>query len=111
MDYIKFALQACFGRSLRVIKPFEHIHRRLIAKRQARAAVPDDVARDLIEQRRAYVQQISLRSNAEEKQPTAFDYVTEFGSSFYVSYTEPLAALRKLNPLVQQSSSNKEIQC
>ena len=105
LDFIKFALQASFSRSLHAVKPFEHIHRRLIASRQARTIVPDGVAQDLIRERRVYMQQASLRQESVEEKPGALDKVAEFGSSFYSSYTDPLSALRKLNPLLRRTST------
>lgn len=105
LDFIKFVLQASFNRSLHAVKPFEHIHRRLIASRQARAVVPEGVAQDLIKERRVYMQQASLRQESVEEKPGVIDHVAEFGSSFYSSYTDPLSALRKLNPLLRRIST------
>ncbi|CAF3567521.1 unnamed protein product [Rotaria sordida] len=104
LDYIKFSLQAIFSRSLHVIKPFEHIHRRLIASKQAKATVlPLEIIQKTIDERREQLRQLSQREVREVK-PTTFDQFTQTGSSFYSPYTDTLSALRKRDPLLRSIS-------
>ncbi|CAF3588766.1 unnamed protein product [Rotaria sordida] len=104
LDYIKFSLQAIFSRSLHVIKPFEHIHRRLIASKQAKATViPLEIIQKTIDERREQLRQLSQREVREVK-PTTFDQLTQTGSSLYSPYTDTLSALRKRDPLLRSIS-------
>jgi len=111
LDFIKFALQAVFHRSLHAVKPFEHLHRRIIASKQAKGTVvPLEVAERYAIDRREYLKQISqheqpLEPKAPSCLPSTIDQVTQTGSSFYAPYTDTLAALRTHNPLLRSMSS------
>jgi hypothetical protein len=60
LDFIKFALQAAFDRSVRTVRPFEHIHRRLIALKQAKTSVqPSNVVDQIIDDRREHSGRLS----------------------------------------------------
>ena len=107
IDFIKFGLQAAFHRSIHTIKPFEHIHRRLIASKQAKATVvPLDVAERAASIRREYSRQGSQKEGAVAAAPqTRLDQIAETGSSFYSPYTATLSALRIHNPLLKPAAS------
>ncbi len=110
LDYIKFVLQAAFHRSVHAVKPFEHIHRRLIASRQAKATVvPLELAEKIVGDRRDALRILAQQERPlEPKQvtclPRTLDEVTQTGSSFYSPYTETLSVLRKHNPLLRSVS-------
>ncbi|CAF4876145.1 unnamed protein product [Rotaria sp. Silwood1] len=105
LDYIKFGLQAVFSRSLHAVKPFEHIHRRIIASKHAKATViPLEIIQKIIDDRREQLRQLSQREEVHEVKPTAFDQFTQIGSSFYSPYTDTLSVLRKQNPLLRSIS-------
>ncbi len=110
LDFIKFGLQAVFHRSLKTIKPFEHIHRRLIAAKQTKGTVvPLEVADKDAGDRRERSKRLS-----QQKQPleikqatrisTKLDEFTQTGSSFYAPYTDTLSILRIQNPLLKPVS-------
>jgi len=111
LDFIKFGLQAVFHRSLHTIKPFEHIHRRLIASKQAKATV---VPLEVAEKDASYRRQRSKRLSQQEQPsevtqttnvPTKLDLLSRTGSSFYAPYTDTLSILRIQNPLLKPVSS------
>ena len=106
MDYIKFALQAVFERSLHAVSPFEHLHRRLMASKGT--VTPHGSLQRMTserrEQRRQSQVEVPLAEDSNVCLPARFDQVTETGSSFYSPYTETLSVLKTLNPLLSPSS-------
>ena len=108
LDFIKFALQAVFHRSIHAVQPFERIHRRLLASRQAKGTVtPADMEKKAIEERRTQRKRTSRQEEALETKPISwipkkFEQATIAGSGLYAPYTETLSALKKQNPLLQQ---------
>ncbi len=112
LDFIKFALQAAFDRSLRTVKPFEHIHRRRIALKQAETTVlPSDVVEQIIDDRREHSKRLAKQEQTLEVGETTsfatkFDQVAQAGSSFYSPYTDTLSVLRRPNRLLRSRSLN-----
>jgi hypothetical protein len=112
LDFIKFGLQAAFNRSLHAVKPFEHIHRRWIASKQAKGTViPSEVLEKIIDERRQNLKQLYQQERPLEEKtttclPKKLDQVTQTGSSFYSPYTETLSFLRTQNPLLKSVSSS-----
>lgn len=113
LDYIKFALQAAFSGNLHVVKPFEHMRRRIRALKQTEATVvPMDQSEDRISNRSPPSKQASRPgefsgSQRGQRAPTKFDGFTQRGASFYAPYTEPLSALSVLpmrTPLIKSTS-------
>ena len=102
LDFIKFGLQAVFHRSLHTVKPFEHIHRRLLASKQANASVaPLDMADEIANERRASSKP-PLEPESTTDRSTVLEQVTQFGASFYSPYTDTLSHFTKLNPLLRR---------
>jgi hypothetical protein len=102
LDFTKFGLQVAFNRSLHVVKPFEHIHRRLIASKQAKGTViPIEMIAKIVGNRREQIRRLSERE--EPKQASWFtatlDEAAQTGSSYYSPYTETLSVLTQRNPL------------
>ncbi len=112
LDFIKFGLQAVFHRSLKTIKPFEHIHRRLIASRKAKGTVvplgiaDKDAGHRLERAKRLSQQEQPFQGRRGTRISIKLDEVSQSGSSFYAPYTDPLSILRIQNPLLTPASTS-----